>query len=59
MYIPFDEFIDFIYLFIGQGPIIANLHVTRERTRIFWPFFADDNNTWLQIRQQNLNLYLV
>jgi hypothetical protein len=26
--------------------IIANLHVTRERTRIFWPFFAGDNNKW-------------
>jgi hypothetical protein len=30
----------------GRGPIIANLHVTRERTQIFWPFFADDNNKW-------------
>jgi len=30
----------------GRGPIIANLHVTRERTRIFGPFFADDNNKW-------------
>ena len=30
----------------GRGPIIANLHVTRERTQIFWPFFADDNNQW-------------
>ena len=49
------------YLFIywsrtnyRQVPIIANLHVIRERTRIFWPFFADDNNKWWQIRQQNL-----
>jgi hypothetical protein len=30
----------------GRGPIIANLHVTRERTRIFWPYFADENNKW-------------
>jgi hypothetical protein len=37
-----------------QLPIIANLHVTRERTRIFWPFFADDKNKWWQIRQHNL-----
>jgi hypothetical protein len=36
-----------------QVPIIANLHVTRERTRIFWPFFAGDNNKWWQSRQQN------
>ena len=34
-------------------PIIANLHVTREHTRIFWPFFADDNNKWWQSRQQH------
>jgi len=37
----------------GRGPIIANLHVTRERTWIFWSFFADDNNKWWQSRQQN------
>ena len=37
----------------GQGPIITNLHVTHERTRLFWPFFADDNNKWWQSRQQN------
>jgi hypothetical protein len=37
----------------GRGPIIANLHVTHECTRIFWPFFADDNNKWRQSRQQN------
>jgi len=30
----------------GRGPIIANLHVTRERTRIFGTFSADDNNKW-------------
>ena len=35
----------------GRGPIIANLHVTRERTRIFRPFFADDK--WWHSRQQN------
>jgi hypothetical protein len=37
----------------GREPIIANLHVIRERTRIFGPFFADDNNKWWQSRQQN------
>ena len=37
----------------GRGPIIANFHVTCERTRIFWPFFADDNNKWWQNRRQN------
>ena len=26
----------------GQVPIIANLHITHERTQIFGPFFADD-----------------
>ena len=36
-----------------QVPIIANLYVTPERTQIFWPFFADDNNKWWQSRQQN------
>jgi hypothetical protein len=30
------------------------MHVTRECTRIFYLFFADDNNKWWQIRQQNL-----
>ena len=30
----------------GRGPIIANLDVTRERTQIFGPFIADDNNKW-------------
>ena len=34
----------------SQVPIIANLHITRERTRIFSP---DDNNKWWQSRQQN------
>jgi hypothetical protein len=37
----------------GREPIIANLHATCERTRIFGPFFADDNNKWWQSRQQN------
>jgi hypothetical protein len=37
----------------SQVPIIANMHITRERTRIFSPFFADDNNKWWQSRQQN------
>jgi hypothetical protein len=37
----------------GWGPIIANLHVTREHTQIFWPFFADDSDKWWQSRQQN------
>ena len=36
-----------------QVPIIANLHITRERRRIYRPFFADDNNKWWQSRQQN------
>ena len=36
-----------------QVPIIANLHVTRERTRIFSPFFADNNNKRWQSRQQS------
>ena len=35
----------------GRGPIIANLHVTGERTRIVGSFFAD-NYKWWQIRQQ-------
>ena len=39
-----------------QVPIIANLHVTREHTRICWPFFADDNNKWWQIRLQHLTI---
>ena len=30
----------------GRGPIIANLNATREHTRLFGPFFADDNNKW-------------
>jgi hypothetical protein len=29
---------------MGQGPIIAKLHVTHECTRILGPFFADGNN---------------
>jgi hypothetical protein len=37
----------------GRGPIIANLHVTREHTQFFGPFFADNNNIWWQSRQQN------
>ena len=36
-----------------QVPVIANLHGTRERTRIFGPFLADDNNKWWQCRRQN------
>ena len=36
-----------------QVPIIANLHVTHERTQIFGPFFADDNNKYWQSKQQN------
>jgi hypothetical protein len=38
----------------GRGPIITNLHVTREGTQIFRPFFADDNNNWWQSKQQYL-----
>jgi hypothetical protein len=30
----------------GREPIIANLHVTRERTQNLWRFFPDDNNKW-------------
>ena len=30
----------------SRGPIIAKLHVTRESTQIFGPFFADGNNKW-------------
>ena len=37
----------------GRGTIIANLHITCERTQIFGPFFADNNNIWWQSRQQN------
>jgi hypothetical protein len=37
----------------GRGPIIVNLHVTREGTGIFRSLFADDNNKWWQSRQQN------
>ena len=40
-------------MYTGRGPIIATLHVTHERTQIFGPFFADDNNKWWQSRQQN------
>ena len=36
----------------GRGPIITNLHVTRECTH-FLAIFADDNNKWCQSRQQN------
>ena len=40
-------------IFTGRGPIIANLHVTREHMQIFCPFFADNNNKWWQSRPQN------
>jgi hypothetical protein len=28
MYVPFDEFIGFIYLYTGQGPIIAKYQLS-------------------------------
>jgi hypothetical protein len=42
-----------VFITTGRGPIIANLHVTRECTQIFGSFFADNNNKWWQSRQQN------
>jgi hypothetical protein len=36
----------FLFACTGRGPIIANMHITRERTPIFSPFFTDDNNKW-------------
>jgi hypothetical protein len=41
-----------------QVPIIANLHVTRERTRIFGPLFADDNIYGDKADSKILHLYL-
>jgi hypothetical protein len=35
-----------VFVTTGRGPIIDNLHVTRERMQIFLPFFADDNIKW-------------
>ena len=59
MHVPFDEFIGFIYLFTGQGPIIAKYQLSPTctllaSTRICGSFFADDNIKWRQSRQQNL-----
>jgi hypothetical protein len=54
----FSVVVLFVCLYCGsrtnyrQVPIIANMHITRERTRIFSPFFTDDNNKWWQSRQQ-------
>jgi hypothetical protein len=39
--------------YTGRGSIITNVQVSRERTRIFGPFFSDNNNKWWQNRQQN------
>ena len=42
-----------VFITTGRGPIIANLHVTRECTQIFGPLFADDDNKYRQSKQQN------
>ena len=39
--------------YTGRGSIIANVQVSRERTWIFGPFLAANNNKWWQNRQQN------
>jgi hypothetical protein len=39
----------------GRGPIIANLHITRERTRMFGPFLADNN---IMVTKQTAKSYI-
>ena len=43
---------------IGQGPIIANLHVTRKRTRIFGPFLQTTIINGDKVDSKILHLYL-